>query len=241
MTRLRNALAIAPDEPFLQLLWCVHPLQTGRADRAARGIAFPREAADPPPGSPYAIHAWELETLANQLLLTPKRPGARYYPCNTFDTAAEFVTYLRALENADFGVIRERIDIFQEMHRIGQRQLPWQRSVLNLADFYRPLYLYGQGDGAAAFAAQHGLSIVDFAKIGFALYAQFLRRPLLQGLPDMSVLGLGPQVVEAALRLIGVDHDQAAPALRRLMDEAGSSRWPTAYQPSVLRRFPLLT
>jgi hypothetical protein len=240
LAKLRSALAIAPDEKFLQMLWCVHALATGREDRAARGLSFPREAIGGGPGSEYAIHAWELETLVNQLLLTSKRPGQRFYPCDTHSTASEFINYLRRLENTEFGLTHDRVDIFNELHRIGQRQFPWQRPTPNLPDFYRPLYLYGQGAGADYFAEQHGLTVADFAKIGFALFGHFMRQPLIEGLPDYSVLGISEQTLVSALRLMTIDRPRAGPELLKLVEKSGSKRWPTAYQPSLLRRFPLI-
>ena len=76
------------------------------------------------------------------------RQGAgRFYRCEDFGTAGNFTNMLRDLEDQEFGATSKakKIDIFIEMHRIGQRQFPWQRGGPNLADFYRPLYLYGQG------------------------------------------------------------------------------------------------
>lgn len=240
LAKLRNALAIAPDENFLQMLWCVHALNTGREDLAARALSFPREAIGGGPGSGYAIHAWELETLANQLLLTPKRPGPRHYACTTHATAGEFINYLRRIDDAEFGLIRDRVDIFNELHRTSQRQFPWQRPTPNLPDFYRPLYLYGQGKAADSFAEEHGLTVADFTKVGFALFGHLMHSPLLKGLPNYSVLGLGAQTVAAALRLISIDRQRAGIELGKLIEKSGSRRWPTAYQPSLLRSFPLI-
>jgi hypothetical protein len=125
--RLRDALAIAPDEPFLQMVWAINALHAGRPDLAARLIEFPPEAVQQNVGDQLAIHAWELETLVNQLILTEKTPGRRYYPCRTFSTASEFTNYLRNAEDAEYAADGDPEQILNEVHRIGQRQFPWQR------------------------------------------------------------------------------------------------------------------
>jgi hypothetical protein len=130
--RLRNALSITGDEPFLQMIWAVNALQTGRADLAARTLQFPPEAATSDIGSRYAIHAWELETLVNQLLLTPKALGPKTYRCEMFDAASAFTNFLRKLENAESSLYLDKINIFNEMHRsagISTRPTSTDRSI----------------------------------------------------------------------------------------------------------------
>lgn len=238
--RLRNALAIAPDEPFLQMIWAISALHAGRPDLAARLIEFPPEAAEQKLGDQLTIHAWELETLVNQLILTPSKPGERYYPCLTFSTASEFTNYLRNAENADYAAKGNPNQVLNEMHRIGQRQFPWQRPAANLPDFYRPLYLYGQGRCSEAFQAAHGLTVSQFALIGFALFATFMGRPYIDRTYDLSSLGISPAQLEAGLNLLSIRSDAAAAELRRIIQAAGANAWPIAYKPSLLRSRPVL-
>jgi len=238
--RLRDTLAIAPDEPFLQMIWAINALHEGRPDLAARLIAFPPEAAEQKAGDPLAIHAWELETLVNQLILTPKKPGQRFYPCNNFSTASEFTNYLRKAENAEYAASGDPTQILNEMHRIGQRQFPWQRQAPNLPDFYRPLFLYGQGGCAEAFEAAHQLTVSQFALIGFALFATFMGRPYIDRLYDLSTLGITPEQLQAGLRLLSIDTNDAGVELRSIVQGAGANAWPMAYKPSLLRSRPLI-
>lgn len=237
--RLRDALAIAADEPFLQMIWAINALHAGRSDLASRLIEIPPEAVQQAVGDQLAIHAWELETLVNQLILTAKNPGRRYYPCRTFSTAAEFTNYLRNAEDAEYAAEGNPEQILNELHRIGQRQFPWQRQAPNLPDFYRPLYLYGQGGCAEAFERAYQLTVSQFALVGFALYATFMARPYVSRQLDLTRVGISPEQLEAALRLISIDAAAAPAALRRIVQDAGANTWPMAYKPSLLRSKPV--
>lgn len=216
------------------------PLRDGRPDLARAIIEVPREAEDQRMPGQYAVYPWELETLINQLVLTPKTPGRRYYPCNTFRTVGEFINYLRATENAEYGVDADPAKVLNEMHRIGQRQFPWQRGSANLPDFYRPLYLYGQGAAAAQFHDAHGITVSDFALVGFALFALFSLQPVCGRHVDLAVVGVGPAQLAAALPLLAVTAPRARQTLNETVMAARAAAWPMAYKPSLLRRFPIL-
>ena len=217
-TRFRRAMSIAPQDRFLRMLWAVDALRAGRTDVARRFIQFTPDQEKQAVGDQYAIHPWELETLATQSLTTSRQVVGRFYLCEDFGTAATFANMLRHLEDQEFGATSKakKIDIFVEMHRIGQRQFPWQRGGVNLPDFYRPLYLYGQGRCADYFAATHGLTIDDFSLVGFALFAMFSSRPYAFRPPNLNELGLTPATVEAGLRLLSIPVERAAAAQRAL-------------------------
>jgi hypothetical protein len=242
-TRFRKALSIAPQERFLLMLWAVEALRSGRPDIAKQFIQFTPDQAKQAVGDTYAIFPWELETLAIQSLTAPRQVAGRFYRCEDFGTAGNFTNMLRYLEDQEFGATSKakKIDIFIEMHRIGQRQFPWQRGGPNLADFYRPLYIYGQGRCAKYFADAHGLTINDFSLVGFALFAMFSSRPYAIRPPNLSELGLTSETIEAALGLLSLPLRDAGNAQRELLQQAGATAWPIAYQPSVLRQFPVLS
>ena len=63
--KLRNLLARADDEAFLQMLWAVDALQSDRVSVAKNYIKFPASAATSDLAASSAIHSWELETLAS--------------------------------------------------------------------------------------------------------------------------------------------------------------------------------
>lgn len=244
--KLFRLLSHSNDEAYFQLVWAVDALQSDRVDLAARYIRFPREAATSDMSSRYAIFKWDLETLLTQLLVVPKyqlRDGKnRLTDCSKFEAASTAVNHLRSLENAEAGLYLKRLDVTDELHRIGQRQFPWQRGYLNLAQFYRYLFVYGQGDCARYFETTYGLTISDFSFIAFALHSQLQKRPWCsQQLLD--TLDLSTAVQSAALALLSRPIDVARDEAEALLLDANAKHGaplPTAYQPSFLRCTPIV-
>lgn len=61
LKQLRKLFPRASDQQFLQMVWAVDALRSGRPEAAARLLTFPQQAADQSVGSRYAIHKWEVE------------------------------------------------------------------------------------------------------------------------------------------------------------------------------------
>src|SRR5690349_9793858 len=101
--KLLKLLARADDESFLQLLWAVDALQNDRVRVAAKFLDFPAAAATSDMSAQTAIHAWELETLANEVLVVPKVvPGKgrnRFLNCQQFGAIAAAINFLRGQED----------------------------------------------------------------------------------------------------------------------------------------------
>lgn len=249
--QLRKMFARSDDHSFLQMIWAVDAIQDDRADAAKPFLNFPPEAADSSIGGPFAIHRWELETLLTQLFLTPKqtiRPGKNLIlDTSNFDTMRETVNRLRALENVESGVqlAREDYTIFDEMHRIAQRQFNWQRGYFNLPQLYRYSYLYGQGQCGDYLRAQHGLAVTELNLVGFGLYIGYQQRPWqTQQNLNAPELGLTAEVVEKAmpfLALTAAETRTRTETVVREAEEAHGSALPTAYLPSIFRQFPLVS
>lgn len=135
LDKLRKMFARADDRAFLQLVWAVDALQSGRVDAARPFVAFPPQAvADLSIQTAHGVHRWELETLLVQLFLTPKQQVHPVGPnlilnCGLFNSMRETINRLRKLEDTEFGVYlaSENFTVFDEMHRIAQRQFHWQR------------------------------------------------------------------------------------------------------------------
>src|SRR5438309_984169 len=78
LQQLRKFFARANDPDFMQLIWAVDALQSGREKDAKRFLTYPPQAAVASSlHSNFGIHRWELETLLVQLLLTPKEARRR--------------------------------------------------------------------------------------------------------------------------------------------------------------------
>jgi hypothetical protein len=240
--KLDELLGRAEDISFCQLVWAVDALQSGRVEAAAQIIQFPPEAASSDPASGLAIHRWELESLITRLLGTPKlkQPHAGkaiYVNCSLFQTAALSANYLRGLENAEAGVYLRPQGVFNELHRIGQRQFPWQRGYFNLPQLYRYAFIYNNGSCKDYFESTHGLTINEFSLIGFALNAAFMQCPCVDRSLSLVQLGINGRKFEAALKLLALPLEAARNEASLFVNEAAV---PTAYNKSLLRQHPII-
>lgn len=248
LKKLRKGLARANDYAFLQMVWAADALQSGRDQAAAQYLTFPKEAADKSILSSYSVHRWELESLLIQLFLTPKkeiRPGPNLLlNCGTFDTLALTTNRLRQLEDVEAALYLPSQSIFVEMHRIGQRQFHWQRGYFNIPQFYRYAYIYNQGKCAEYFEGKYGLSIDDLMFVGFSLFATSQRVAWLPRGYNSPDIGLSAELVAKALPLLSLPltevREKTAAAVAEVTEKHGKPL-PTAFLPSVVRQYPLMS
>lgn len=248
VNKLGKMLARSDDISFLQLIWATDALQSDRVAEASAFITYPPQATDSSIGSPFAIYRWELETLVIQLFLTAKQEiheGPNFIlNCSKFDSIREVVNRLRSLENVEYGfyIAGGTFDIFSEMHRIAQRQFHWQRGYFSLQQFYRYLFVYGQGQCAQYFRERYGLTPSEFALAAFAYFVTYQRTPWI-GLNEVPEIGLTHAILGRALPMMSVERAEArarsAADVARINQRHGRPL-PTAYLPSVLRRSPLI-
>ena len=192
------------------------------------------------------IHRWELETLLVQLFLTPKDPvrpeGNLILDCTKFDSMLGAINRLRSLENVESASYLNGNNVFSEMHRIAQRQFHWQHGYFNLSQFYRYIFVYGQGQCADYFEQQYGLKITEFALAAFTYFGAYQRTPWLAATPVPGI-GLTQEILDCALPMLSISLDDARARTTQdtqLINEQHGSRVPTAYLPSALRRSPLI-
>src|SRR5207248_10059846 len=107
LNQLLKMFARANDAAFLQMIWAVDALQSGR-ETVARAYfsAYPPEAvAESSVKSRLGIHPWELETLIVQLFLAPKKlpreQGNLVLDCSKFEAIRQTINRLRALEDVE--------------------------------------------------------------------------------------------------------------------------------------------
>jgi hypothetical protein len=250
LKQLRKFFARANDQAFLKMIWAVDALQSDREGAAKRVFkSYPPEAADSSIGSRSAIHRWELETLVIQLLLTPKQEfhvgGNLILDCTNFASIRETINRLRQLENVESAIyLGGSFNIFNEMHRIAQRQFHWQRGYFNVPQFYRYAYIYAQGKCADYFQAQHGFGITDLMFTGFGLFASSQDAPWLPRLSSVPEIGLTEEIVQRAFSLLSCPIDQARVETAAMIEEVNEKHGkpiPTAFLPSMLRRYPLIS
>jgi hypothetical protein len=248
--QLLKMFARAKDTAFLQMIWAVDALQSGREDVAKRYIStYPPEAAVKSSlQSRLGIHRWELETLVVQLFLVPKEltreEGNLTLDCSEFESIRQTVNRLRALENIESArYLSGDFTIWGEMHRIAQRQFHWQRDYFNTPQVYRYAYLYAQGKCADYFREAYGFEITDLIFTGFGLYAAYLSGPWVPRNTSVPKIGLTDEIVQRALPMMSCSRDEACAATVALVaqaqDEHGSPI-PTALLPSILRKTPLI-
>ncbi|HEX8466267.1 MAG TPA: hypothetical protein VF620_00505 [Allosphingosinicella sp.] len=239
---MERMLSRADDIAALRLIWAVFQLQSGEGPKARTYISFPPSAEAARLGDPEYVYPWNLETLVNELLATPKavrQPDAPelFLRPDVFASVGELTNALRALENAEDGISLEKNDVFAELHRGIQRQFEWQRGFANLPRFYRSAFLYGSGESGHYFESSMGLSPADFMLTGFALHAGADLAPVRDRASDMSLIGVTPAMREATLGRISIGF----PSARARAAELRGLRRPTAYRGSVLRDFPIIT
>jgi hypothetical protein len=246
LRQLRKLFARASDEHFLQLMWAIDALRSGNPQLAAAYLDFTPGAADQTVNSRLAIHEWETETLVIQLLLAVReelRQGTTF-DCKKFGDAALLVNRLRALENDESALyLAGDFNVLAEMQRAAHRQFHWQRGYFNLPQMYRYAYLYAQGQCGQYFENQFGIPITELHFVGFAVFTQSRRTPWINRNITAPEVGLTVDLVRRALPLLLISVEKAREETRKLVEQMNQKHGkalPTAYLPSILRRFPLL-
>lgn len=239
--KLDDLLSKADDRAFLTMCWAVRALQTRRIATAARYLQFPREAAVTSLDEPYAIYPWFIETLVNELLIVEKALPRDHKPnrilnCGVFAAMAQVRNILGKLENAEDGLTLRRINILQEMHRLGQRQFEWQRGFLSAPQLYRAGFLYGGQQASAHFQRSTGFSISEFSHASFAIRAAFEAKPTITLDTDFTGAGLSRELSRAVLQHISLDHEAARARATSLRAQPGH----VGYKRSILRTHPCI-
>jgi hypothetical protein len=238
---LADILARADDEAFFIMVWATFAIQSERSDKARGILAFPPGAATSDLSSKFAVHPWMLETMLNEVLVTPKLdilPGRqnRRLDCRQFAAIAHVNNLLRKLENAEDGLTLKRINVLREMHRLGQRQFEWQRGFLSCSQLYRAAFIYGGDLAKSFFANAKGFTIEDFTLACFALRALYLEKPIVRRGGGMHDVGISGETLSAIFDLISIT---LAPARNRASQlRLGPGH--TAYKRSLFREYPCI-
>lgn len=242
--KFNKHFSLANDEDFVQMLWAAHALQSEYPQSARSHFipdTIPEGVITTDMRSKHFIQKWEIETLANELMTVPKlRPSntglTRKLNCDNYRVPIECVNRLRKLENAEYGIRRRGENVFAEMNRIANRQFDWQRGYVNLPQFYRNAFVYGQGECAEFFEREYGISFERFSYVGFLLYVSFTQNPVVKDDVSWVSFGITRIEIESVLRLVSFSFSDAARIARR--ERRGTV--PTADRPSILRRAPCL-
>ena len=242
--KLNKLLSKAGDEEFTQLLWATHILQTKNPDPAKKYMrpeTIPDGAISADMPSQFSIHKWEIETLANELMTVPKVKPKKGSPVRTlrwdhFGAIMDCTNWLRKMENVEYRIQKKRQSIFIEMGRIAARQFDWQRGFVNIPQFYRNAFVYGQGACTKQFEETHGITLNRFSQIGFMLFVAFSNAPVVRDDKTWRTLGVAWEEVEKVLALIALPFPKAA----ALAQVERRKIIHTADKPSILRQAPCL-
>jgi len=238
--KLDEFLALADDEAFFVMCWAAHAIQDERAEHARGLFRFPKEAETDDITSRFAIHPWRIETLLNEVLARPKRKPSRAggpnrsLDCSQFGTMTRVMNALAKLENAEDGIVLQRVSAIADMHRLTQRQFEWQRRLVSRAQLYRAGFLYG-GDAASRFFEDaNGMTVDDFSLACFSLRTLCRERPAVSGAGGVDVIGLTADVLSKSLHLISISHSDARAKIVAIRGAEAH----TGYKPSLLREYP---
>ncbi|CDN49190.1 hypothetical protein [Neorhizobium galegae] len=245
LNRYNHALSLADDGAFLRLIWAVNAIQSGMERRARGIIEYPREAITQSIPDQYTIHKWELETIIMSLLTIskdrPRKGRFRYLNCNQYRTLRQIAHILRQVENEEYGLAGSSEDVFDEMHRIAQRQFGWQRGLFNVEVLYRYVFVYGQGKCAEYFKERYGISVSTFLKVSIAATLVIGERPW-QNKPTVGDVGITPEQLDKALAILSIDLDEARTKAGQMVAQVRQNgRFRIAYQPNLLRQHPIIT
>lgn len=243
--QLHEWLASADDQAFFWQVWAARALTANRRDLASRVLkGLPTEPyALAPPFGPIA--PWHLETLVNERLMLPpfrakpRRDGrVRIFNTDRFMALQSAASRLHAWEDAESGIVLDRLDVLKEMPRLTHRQFEWQRGFRTGPAYYRWAFLYAGPLARAHFEAKTGgLKTTDFIYYGFAAHAIFNDRPVWRRHLWIEQLGFDQSASDKALALLSHTPETA----RRLAKSVRTARGGPAYQRSVLRVAPIFS
>jgi hypothetical protein len=237
--KLKNALVAADAEDYLLSLWAIGRLQAGDANVASQVIGhFPQEAIGSKMGDRNHVHEWEIETLANECIMAPRRghpyvTPARRLLTERYPAMVHTVNLLRELENEEYGC--SNYDVLKEIYRIALRQFEWQRGWFNKANFYRAAFLYSKGELERRLINTVGLATDDILYVAFGLFVFFSNFHTLSQSDKWEHLNIETWKRDKLLARFSNPIEKQIDLAKEVR-----KRWTlTAYRPSVFRTFPI--
>lgn len=240
--RLNRYLSLVDDEGFFGLIAAVCALQDGDSRFQGLVTGYPADAINVDLGDPSYIPRWPLETLANELMVVPKafrlpRGRNRQVRHDHYATLRTIYNILLKLENSEEGLELERHSVFNELSRLWQRQVGWQRGNDNLLSIYRSLRVYGTGLPAEYFENSYGIAVDRFFKLGFALYAEVKQNLFASITIDPRPIGETAQSLQTTISRISIPLELARTLTKNRRTHFTA---PMAYKPSIFREYPII-
>ena len=240
--RLRKFLSRAPEPGFLEMMWGASSLESGRRVEGLKSFDItPPQIMRALDEKPYIFFKWTIETLVNEwLCIDPAkeiRGPNRRLNTRHLGAVAEAIRLMNDFENSEDGIVLQKVNVLRETSRIIQRQVPWQRGFVNKEVLIRASRLYKFDLTEKYFQENYGISLTKFFTAAFALYSQALHAPYISRQINLKTVGISDSERDAALRkLAAPTMESARLEAKRLRSAVGHK----AYQPSVLRSWPLI-
>lgn len=236
--RLDRIFGQTNDSEFLELVWCIDALQSGRAAVLPAYFSFPEEANTQDQTSNHFVHKWALETLANRCLSTRKKrltDGANQVRIvNGYSSLAEYYNLLREIEGLEYA-LRGEADPYLEMIRVLNRQIQWQLPGFSPAQYFRSAYLFTGPHCRNKFLDFTGLDIIQFMKIGLLISVKFLSCFKVPSSLRFRNVGISQAEYNAFLSKVSLSHKKARALADRYRREGQVG---ITYSRSVFREYP---
>lgn len=240
--RLYEALGrVEAAGPFFRMIWAIDRISEGDRKALSR---FPRRRPELVKWAfePHHIHKWTIESLVNAYLRSKRLRRRGNQASRTLDTQnlgspIHLMKLMNELENADDGIVLQRLDVIGEIHRLAQRQFHWQRGKVNKAAFFKAAYLYTFPEAADYFETKFAMSIHDFCFSGFALYTMLREHPAVQIRPKVINVPIGVETLAKGLAMFARSEE----TVRREAASMPQVTTHAAYQASVLRKWPCIS
>ncbi|PJR12755.1 hypothetical protein CEJ86_24495 [Sinorhizobium meliloti] len=241
---LLRRLSDTDDRRILLMVWAIHALQNNRVAQAKGLIRHPVEAETTDIESKYMAYKWEMESIITLTLNMQKDVVPDFMKCpidtTEFSEFADTMNLLKAVEQEDSKKLAGDT-IMREFHRIAHRQFPWQTGWENVANIYRHVFIYGQGQCAEYFKTTYGLTIQDFMACCFCLYVQTQQAAWNMPLTGKLPVEFAEGAMEKTMAMVSSELWTARRESFELYKKtAVGSAIPAAYHPSYLRVRPVI-
>lgn len=146
------------------------------------------------------VYPWDLDILARELVLNAGTGGSR--SLKRWNDLAVALNHVRRLDGVAFerdGV--PQVDVMFEIHRIANRQFPWQTNI-GVNPMMRAFKVFGAAAVEAIVIRELGMTTRQFILLGAAVNGHFLKGWGMSTNQDYSVLGISREASDAFFKRI---------------------------------------
>ena len=141
------------------------------------------------------LHPWDFDILAKELVLNAGKQRDR--SLKTWDHLAKAINFVHGLDGIAYtNAGGEPSDIFFELHRIGQRQFPWQIDK-GMAPMMRAFKVFGRAAVDEIIIRELGMTAKQLQLLGVAISGHFRRQAGMSTAQDYEVLGISREASKA--------------------------------------------